>query len=260
MHGSEHAANSSTNRAESVNACADDALSFDALGRICWSDQEVARLVRGRAIGEPGLRLALLNLPAPLRKTLGERVRAWTVAQIGQLVAPLTAVASATDSAAVRGLASVLADRLGTMPVPAGGLVLARSELEICMMHEIRIGRWSIHHRGLTTSAARNLRWLFVRAFCELGAAEQPNRTYYSAEHLLAPALEYMGYCAIGDYWVRGDLAEHWLTDARAADPRMARALRCPPDVARILKDEVNERSRDHAGQLTSSLPHGTGA
>jgi ATP-dependent RNA helicase SUPV3L1/SUV3 len=258
MLGSVHDASSSISRAEAVIACADAALMLDPLGRVCWSGQAVARLARGRAVAEPGLRLELVNLPAPLKKQLEQRVRAWITMQLGELVAALTAVSTATNSAAVRGLVLVLTEKLGSMPVPPGGLVLAPADLDECGMHGIRIGRWSIDHPRLTNSAARGVRWIFVRAFCDLGAAEQPTRGYYSADDPVAPALAYMGYCAFGDYSVRGDLAERWLGEVHTADSAIARALRCPPAIARTLLEEASERLHAAGEQVVASLPRGT--
>ncbi len=230
----------------------------------------VARLLPGRSLAEPGLRLsrALDRLSAPRREALRQRLEQWIAASISRHCGDLVRIAAAsTDRAnppAVRALTAMLADAGGVLPrrVVADPIAqLDKAGRAALYRLRVRLGALDLFAPGLLKPEAQ--RWravlLAVRTSKPLPVMPPPGAATLLAD--ADPRGAALAYRRFGDQWLRVDLADrlaahaHKVRQAGASsqgvdpvDRAFATSLGLPEAVLERLMAEVGFRSAGEGG------------
>ncbi|RZJ99447.1 MAG: helicase [Novosphingobium sp.] len=186
-------------------------------GTIAWDDQQLARLTRGRSLLSPAIvpDAALDALPAPARKDLVAAIEVW-LARALEPLAPLCKLEEATTAPEagpeLRALLIRLVEAGGLMTRADSGLdALDKGQRTMLARLGLRVGALDLFVPGMLRPAAR-IAWRALGG----GKASLPDAamppTLTAAKHALPP-----GYRALGQQWLRLDMAEKLLRDAHAA-------------------------------------------
>jgi len=239
-------------RAGRLAADGDGAFSLSEHGRILWSGQTVARLVKGESALKPRVELiASEQLTGPAREQVQTRLEAWTAAHIGHVLEPLVKLGAAEDvTGLARGIAFQLGENLGALRREQVSEELkeldqpARAQLR---KHGVRFGAYSVFMPALLKPAPARLLlilWTLAREtekadpFEDLPAPPAPGLTSAPAEKE-APQGFYdaLGFRVCGTRAVRLDMLERLADLIRPiiAERRFNGGFRVTPDMMSLV-------------------------
>jgi ATP-dependent RNA helicase SUPV3L1/SUV3 len=226
-----------------------DGIELNARGELSFEGERMARLVRGRSLLHPELKLLLPEgVDAGSRSRVERRLLAHTRDLVASLREPLAV--GVIDSAPLRGLIYQLEQGLGTVrkaEATAQLSALTTQEQSALAQHGVVFGRHTVYAAPLLTTHALVLR----EALCRAQAGREGERALASSELLYqrAPAgfdrelTLCMGFVPRGPWLVRCDVLEQ----LSALAPEAAR------EEAKLMLGASDDEARSLVGELTRS-------
>ncbi len=214
-------------RLRRLEAEPESAFALGAEGVIYWRGEELARLVPGPSLLEPGV-VALHDelLDHPQRERVRVRLAGWLGPVIAGPLAPLVRLAAAELSGPARGLAFQLVEALGDLPRPAVAELLAgvrREDRRALAAHGVRIGTGRLYLPALVKPAAVAMRALLygVRHGLPLPVPVPPAGRVSMVADPRLPAACYaaIGYPLVGAWAIRSDILDRFETGITSGAP-----------------------------------------
>jgi ATP-dependent RNA helicase SUPV3L1/SUV3 len=195
----------------------------------------VARLGRGPSVTRPQIVPLTSDLltPSDLARVVA-RVQRWLDAQIGRLCAPIDrALATAADSALLRGPAHQLHEALGILPA---GSLMVRSKAARSALRRIgmRLSRLAIYHPAMLKPHAMLLRAHLIAVAESLSVPTLPPPGTVTGRSLLElPTLDWLkfGWVAAGPHLVRLDIADRVASALTRTLSAAGTPVPVPPDI-----------------------------
>ncbi len=234
---------------------------------ITWQGETIATLGRGTDPLRPAVRLpGTTPLPAPLRRTVQQRLSRWIAAHLDHGLDALARLRDDPPEGAARGIAFQLVERLGVVPraaleTPVEGLSAA--DRRALGRAGIRIGRDHVFLPALLRPRPLALRALLLAV---AGGTAPPDLPPPAAVSIPAPpagtrpTLDALGFVTAGPFAIRLDRLEalHAAAAARlrdgplAADPALARLIGASPSALPGILSALGYRARtDAEGRIT---------
>ena len=241
-------------RIQALENAPDDTITLNNHGRIGFTGDEIARLVRGANILAPDIDVMTSELlESPARERIARRLKTWINGRLETSLKPLMVARRADLTGAARGLVFQLVENLGSLSrVTAKQQVEALNREERQRLREmgVVIGRVSIYLPGLLKPApARDLGllWALWHNPDQPHERPHPGRVSLPSGDFPPGYLEAIGYRPAGRLALRLDIFERitahaWKLGRKGpfiADAHLLSLAGCGPDDLEAILKEV---------------------